>query len=449
VESSGLIQERIPILQKFLRNICGVITMNEYHPSTIKIQLAIQRFLAVDERIDMMVLQDSDIQFHSLVRHVQLYIHSIMQMSVMDKVIYGFVDTFMAHQVDDVSKVWNEQECEVVCEELRLFLDHVQNFLFECFYEDCLEIINQHKQLAVIFASQTSQLLRKLRAGNTASNGQGEWLGSPRLTERKSTLGRGSLMMNMGDTERETEREKGKEREKERESEFFSQHPYQQEYQQQPTHQSMTKSMEVLSSTNTEYSPQQLCDMVLMVNQDELRSVIRAAMRKQVEIDIYLGCVGRMAYIMHETLKSLSQTFTMKITKLLPFPQSYYGIPVQHISPSSWSSVVTSFRAIVNYTLPFDKIEAILQVSKNLLTLFQQEHPNSEKPIGADELLPIFIYIVVQAQLPNLVIINHELQTLCDQDRVMSETGYYLATLQASISHILDANLEKPRPFSH
>lgn len=417
-------------MQKFLRNLCGVITMNEYHPSTIKIQLALQRFLAVDERIHSMILQDSDIQFFTtLSRHVQIYIHSIMHMSVMDKVIYGFVDTFMANQVDDVSKSWNEEECDAICEELKLFLDHVQNFLFDCFYEDCLEIINQHKQLTQIFASQTSQLLRKLKACNN-SNGDANGSGSGGIgsgLERESSLDALPALL-VSSTAGKSSIAGGP-----------------------TTGNSAGTGSNAVSAVidGTEYTPQQLCDMVLLVNQDELRSVIRSAMRKQVEIDIYLGCVGRVAYIMHETLKTVSQQFHTKISKLLPYPQSYYGIPVQHISPSSWGEVVTGFRSIMNYTLPYDKIEAILQVSKQLLALFQQEHPNAEKPIGADELLPIFIYIVVQAQLPNLVIINHELQTLCDQDRVMSETGYYLATLQASISHILDADLDKPRLFSY
>ncbi len=403
VESSGLIQERIPMLQKFLRNVCGVITMNEYHPSTIKIQLALQRFLAVEDRIHLIILQDSDLKFSSLTRYVQIYIHSIMHMSIMDKVIYGFVDTFMAHQVDDVSKTWTEAECNLICEELRLFLDHVQNFLFDCFYEDCLEIINHHKQLTNIFAPQTNQLLRKLKFNHSST--------SDKVCSSDESNAPTSFQSEHIDTG------------------------------------VMTK--DASDGSGCEYSVQQLCDMVLLVNQDELRSVIRSAMRKQVEIDIYLGCVGRMAYIMHETLKSVSETFSSKIAKLLPYPQSYYGIPIQHISPSSWGTVVSSFRAVANHTLPFDKIEGILQVSKSLLVLFQVEHADAEKPIGADELLPIFIYIVVQSQLPNLVVINHELQALCDQDKVMSETGYYLATLQASISHILDADLGKPRPFSN
>ncbi len=56
---------------------------------------------------------------------------------------------------------------------------------------------------------------------------------------------------------------------------------------------------------------------------------------------------------------------------------------------------------------------------------------------GADETLPIFIYILVHADIPDMLVLNAELQNIVDSDCVLSETGYYLATLEAAICHVM------------
>lgn len=56
-----------------------------------------------------------------------------------------------------------------------------------------------------------------------------------------------------------------------------------------------------------------------------------------------------------------------------------------------------------------------------------------EKPLGADDILPIFIYILVQANIPNVLSLNHELQSFCDPEKRLSEDGYYLATFGNNI----------------
>ena len=76
--------------------------------------------------------------------------------------------------------------------------------------------------------------------------------------------------------------------------------------------------------------------------------------------------------------------------------------------------------------------------------LFKKEHRGQsliDLALGADDFLPIFIYVLVKSQLFDIVIINEEIQRLCDPDSRLSEVGYYLATLEASIQHILDIDV--------
>lgn len=419
-ESQAVVQERIPILQKFLRKICSFGSINEYHPSTIRIQLLLQAFLAVEDKIDVIFAQDSE-QTAKLTRQIQVFIHSVLYMAVMDKVIYGFVDSFSSNPVDDVSKIWNSNMGTEVLEQLKNFLDHIQNFIFECFGEDCKEIIQNFHD------SGEATLPRATKLNDQVGNILG-----PDSRRRSSTESSKDMCMHDKNVLSQ-----------------FSAHDSPRkiaEREHDAKRQLKTIAMELddMHLTNHE----EMVNMISSMNEDEVRGITLAAIRKQVEIEIYLGCYGRLSFILQQSLKYPTAIYNQRLIKLRLQPQSYFDIPINHISPTSWQRVVGSFRSILSHTLPYDKIECLLHVPKEITALYHEEHPEAEKPLGADEMLPIFIYIIVQASIPNLLAINHEIQYLCDEDKKLSESGYYLATLEASLSHIMEADLEKDKPFA-
>jgi hypothetical protein len=182
-------------------------------------------------------------------------------------------------------------------------------------------------------------------------------------------------------------------------------------------------------------------------NEDEMRLLIQSAIRRQVEIEIYVACAGRLRNILDRAFTVPENSLRDKIRSVVHQPQSYFGIPIQNLSPTSWDVVVYALRDIRLYTLPHDRLEALTDVCKMIPKVFMREHPTSEKPLGADEFLPIFIYVLVKAQLSNLLSLNEELQALCDPDKRLSETGYYLATLEASLQHLNEANPDSSSLF--
>ena len=70
------------------------------------------------------------------------------------------------------------------------------------------------------------------------------------------------------------------------------------------------------------------------------------------------------------------------------------------------------------------------------------EHPESHIYLGADDFLPIFVYVLVSAALPNMLALHEEMLTFVSPERKMGEAGYYLATFEAAISHLRDINLD-------
>ncbi len=58
--------------------------------------------------------------------------------------------------------------------------------------------------------------------------------------------------------------------------------------------------------------------------------------------------------------------------------------------------------------------------------------------MSADDFLPLFTYVLVQAALPQLLLVKELMINLVDDEETFGECGYYLTTLEASTRHITD-----------
>lgn len=87
--------------------------------------------------------------------------------------------------------------------------------------------------------------------------------------------------------------------------------------------------------------------------------------------------------------------------------------------------------------LPSDKLDVLVGAVKEVHATFKREHPR-ESALGADDFLPIMIYILVQAGVQRLLAIKTLLSALCDPARLLSEAGYCVATLEAAADFLLN-----------
>jgi hypothetical protein len=408
-DKGALIQDRLNVLQKFLRRIAGIITLNSHHPSTIKLQLTLQRFVSVEMHLDMIVLGESNPTLH-LIKTVEVFLHNVLHMTFMDRVLQGFVDAYMGNPIDDIHRKWTEAEGAKVAEEQKGFLDRLQNFLFEALFDDCVDIVSNvmresgahsipHKVMELI-EQMTSTVLNLNQASQPAL-----------IRASSNPVSQESVAWCSGNEEKD-----------------FAENG-------------------IAKSHSFSRTPNQRVSDLMALSSDEFRSVIRDAIRRQVETEIYLATIGRVDFIMQQIFEQADKRFFDRVCFLSNMPQIYFDIAVEHISPSSWEASVASFKIMTQKTLPCDKINALLDMSRGIFHLYRAEHPDATVALGADDLLPIFIYVMVQSKIPNLVSLLHTLQYLCAEDKRMSEAGYYLATLQASVTHIIEADLQKERPF--
>ena len=94
------------------------------------------------------------------------------------------------------------------------------------------------------------------------------------------------------------------------------------------------------------------------------------------------------------------------------------------ISPSSWDEAIDVLKGIRDHSLPHDKLAHLIKVCRLIPTLHAQEHAKDEEDsivIGADAFLPIFIYVLVRASLPNLLALHEEMLVFVDPESKMGE----------------------------
>jgi hypothetical protein len=180
---------------------------------------------------------------------------------------------------------------------------------------------------------------------------------------------------------------------------------------------------------------------------DEL---FREAVREQVELEVYVPLRSTISkYLVYAWLNE-DMEMKHKMKALENKPQSFFRIPKEHRSRSDWSSVSKILReGVGRSTLPCVKLRAIVDAAKEIThldaeersvfpeaTFFDGKVVTKTKTLGADDFLPIFIFCFVQAKIERPQALCALLQTMCDPAKMNGETGYYLSSFHAAMTHI-------------
>jgi hypothetical protein len=158
-EIGAMVSERLDLLQKFLRKVSSLVCVNSLHPSTAKVQLALQHFLEVTDRMENIAILESRQPVLSEKNMVQVFVHSVMQMACMDKVLSGFIDTFNEGHSFEVlqGKSWTDVDGRKALNQVKDFLDNLQTVLCDAIVDDCLEIMRKYHKERVGGSSSAGQ----------------------------------------------------------------------------------------------------------------------------------------------------------------------------------------------------------------------------------------------------------------------------------------------------
>lgn len=428
-ETALITSERCYLLQKFLRKVSSLVCVNSLHPSTARVQLALQNFLELGERERLEHINELEQRNGAGLKNmVQVYVHSVMQMAVMDKVLSGFLDNFDDDSAEDARRGWSEEEGKKLLFGFRDFVDNLQGVLYDGIGDECLAVAERYQ---VSFYDQFHMGARPAATPPPHPPSPGD-----QEDDSLDDIGRGCLhVTESSDGEDSLLRERLRSAEQGLGTQAGS------------TSASGSGSGSGSRSAESAASELKLQDTIERLNDDEVRSLVRSCIRRQVEIELYVACSGRLKLVLESCFAPAEAKLRRNIAALQHQPQSFYGVPIHGISPSSWDEIVYSLKDLRARTLPHDRLDALLLAAKEIPLLFMREHPGAAAPLGADEFLPIFIYVLVRAQIPHMLALNEELQALCDPDKRLSESGYYLATLEAAISHLMEVDTNSEQLF--
>jgi len=130
------------------------------------------------------------------------------------------------------------------------------------------------------------------------------------------------------------------------------------------------------------------------------------------------------------------EQFSSKCKRLASFiGPDHLDIPQKYRREKAWSMAQAELVKINNYKAPRDKLICILNCCKvvniHLVHLSKEDDENGSPP-GADDFLPVFILVILRAQVPFLLANVNYIRRYRHPDRMVSEAAYHFTNLQSA-----------------
>mgnify|MGYP005995817445 CR=1 FL=1 len=137
--------------------------------------------------------------------------------------------------------------------------------------------------------------------------------------------------------------------------------------------------------------------------------------------------------------------------------QHEWSIAQQHQSPAAWSSAIFELAGIERNPTPSMRLQALVHTAKAIYSEFRCEilpilrmekgdnFKESDAALGADDFLPIFIFVVCRAGLTHPSLSKDMLWQLCHPDQLHGESGYYLTVYESALEYIACEEVSEER----
>ena len=115
----------------------------------------------------------------------------------------------------------------------------------------------------------------------------------------------------------------------------------------------------------------------------------------------------------------------------------------------AYDTAVKLFKNIKFNKKPFEKLLILASIGNELTDCvnhfwkgMQNYIPQNYLSLNSDDLLVLFIYILIQAQTPEIILHKFIMETFISNNTKSTMVGYYLTTLQAAIDFLLEGNIK-------
>ena len=124
---------------------------------------------------------------------------------------------------------------------------------------------------------------------------------------------------------------------------------------------------------------------------------------------------------------------------LRAWPQTEFGLDASLVSPHGWSAAVCELERMDRLAFPSQKLGALVGAAK--LVYHEHQSRGTDRVLAADEFLPIFIFVVVHAELAAPLLTREQLWRLGHPRALQAEPGYYLTMFDAGIEYVRSLDL--------
>ena len=125
--------------------------------------------------------------------------------------------------------------------------------------------------------------------------------------------------------------------------------------------------------------------------------------------------------------------------------QSEWDINPDFMSTSDWKAASFEMAGIERNPTPSMRLNALVRTAKAIYAEFKNDvmptlitKGKGDTVLGADDLLPIFIYVLCQSGLRTPLLNKELLWRLCHPDQLHGESGYYLTVYESAVEFVLN-----------
>lgn len=175
----------------------------------------------------------------------------------------------------------------------------------------------------------------------------------------------------------------------------------------------------------------------VQIDAEELATLVRTEIEYLILIPILLS----LRKYIQEKNSERESILCRKIRALRNQPQTFFEIPVEQISLSSWQSVVDGLKEMDQVQLPSEKISLMLTAVQQIHVIHKEEYElrnvDAAMALSGDDFLPIYIYALVHSDLEFVFETLTWLKVFCDPDQRVGEAGYYITSLEAAVEYVM------------
>ena len=144
-------------------------------------------------------------------------------------------------------------------------------------------------------------------------------------------------------------------------------------------------------------------------------------------------------------IRAEEDMLVQKMRMLSNRTQHDWEIPNSFISPHNWSSAVFELAGVERNPTPSRRLNALVRTAKFIYAEFKENllpklaaEGKGDTVLSADDLVPIFIYVLCQCGLKHPLLNRDLLWKIGHPDMLTGECGYYLTIYESALQYLID-----------